>query len=150
MRRLIALIVLALCALTAGAQAERPQPVHWGATLGTLRSVDHRYTVKLTADIDPGWHLYAMHQPDVEALATEVALAGNDRAELLRVNEQQPHVTFESGARTAWFASDAVFTLQVRAARPTTLHVLARYQVCNDRMCLPVATVNLPVTLPAK
>lgn len=113
-----------------------------------------RFTVLLQAAIEPGWHLYALPERDAFPLATEIALAKTNEADLLRVSQEKPQHTVdpESHIVTAWFAQAAVFTLRLASTSqhvPRDLQVLVRYQACNDRMCLPVRSEVVPVTLAA-
>ncbi|MGI4854216.1 MAG: protein-disulfide reductase DsbD domain-containing protein [Janthinobacterium lividum] len=123
-----------------------PSPVHWSTT-GSLPAVVHagtQFQATLVATIDPGWHLYASQQPSGGPLPLVVSIAREDTTELMRVNE--PHARYSTdpqyGVRTAYFEQTAKFTLYLQAApvkneTQQTLHMYARYQACNDRLCLP-------------
>lgn len=129
-------------------------PVHWSAesSLPHLVHAGTHFNVLLHAAIDEGWHLYALPEPNAFPLATEVALASTDAADLLRVDEDKPHHSLdpETKVATAWFAQSATFNLRLSATgsqRPAGLQVMVRYQACNDRMCLPQRDTTVPVQL---
>lgn len=140
-----------------GAHAQgvpRLDPVHWSAEalLPKASPAGSRFTVLLHAAIDTGWHLYALQERDAVPLATEIALASNPTADLLRVAQARPQhrVDPESHLVTAWFTQTALFTLRLASTTqqgPRDLQVLVRYQACNDRMCLPLKNETVPVTI---
>lgn len=132
--------------------------MHW-STHGTVPVVVHAGTLfhaTLLATIDPGWHLYASQQPTGGPMPLVISIAKEDSTELMRVGE--PHALYATdpqfGLRTAYFEGAAKFTLYLRTGPvkdPTsqTLHMYARFQACNDKLCLPpqetVVTVPFPL-----
>ena len=103
--------------------------------------------------IDPGWHVYAMEEPQGGPIATQVGLAENDPAETLRVTSSKPQIAPDAsfGMSTGVFESSVDFTLYLRAVPAPNagdgLQVLIRYQACNDQVCLPPHTDTVPVPL---
>jgi thiol:disulfide interchange protein DsbD len=113
-----------------------------------------KFTVSIIGQIDAGWHLYALEEPQDGPVATEIALTDGDPADLIRVEEGKPKVLPDSVFQkpVGFFAGSADFTLHLQLARdarpgPGTLRVLVRYQSCNDRVCLPPHTDTVPVAL---
>ncbi len=145
-----AILVVALSIFPARAQPAL-EPVHWSADvqLPPALHAGSRFSVLLHAHIDEGWHLYALPDKDASPLSTEVALAKNASADLLRVEEEKHHRSIdpESHVVTGWFARSTTFTLHLAATAgaPRDLQVLVRYQACNERMCLPAKQVRVPV-----
>ena len=132
--------------LPAQSPANTPSPVHWstGGTVPVLVHAGTLFQVSLLATLDPGWHLYASQQPAGGPMPLVISIAKEDGAELFRVAEPHPRYSTDPqfGLRTAYFAEKAKFTLYLRRAPAEdksvqTLHMYARYQACNDRMCLP-------------
>ena len=147
-------LVLLAGSVTAAA-APRP-PVQWQVKSAPAKAVKpgSAVTVVVTGQPDPGWHLYALEEPDGGPVATEVALAEGDPADLLRVEESKPKVLPDAnfGQPTRFFDGPAEFALHLRVlkaatAGPSQMHVLVRYQSCNDRVCLPPHTETIPVPL---
>ena len=136
-----------------------PQPVVvWTVTEAPAQPIHPRVRFHLTVHgaIEPGWHIYALEEPEGGPLETVLALADGDRADLLHVEQGQPETVMDAtfGQRTTMFRSGADFTLQLRlhAGIPPgvqPLHVLVRYQTCNDRVCQPprTATVSVPLRI---
>jgi hypothetical protein len=151
----IALAVIALPIIAIA--APKAMPVHWQAKNAPSKPLKPgtKFTVILEAVIDPGWHLYALEEPKGGPTATEIALTEGDAADLLRVDQGKPKVLPDPVFQqpTGFFETTATFTLYLQLAPgatpgPHTLHVLAKYQSCNDRLCLPphTDTIEIPVT----
>ncbi len=131
-----------------------PAPVRWsaGSTMPVLVHAGTMFTVDIHAAIDPGWHLYALQEPNGGPMPTEIALSKGDRVELLRVGQSHPRDSIDTQfqLRTMYFEQAAKFTLHMRAEPvkdtfDTTLHALIRYQACNDRQCLPPQEASIIV-----
>ena len=152
---LFALVATAL-AFPTSATAAPPTPAHW-----SIQQPSHKplapgatFTVTLAAQIQPGWHLYALQEPDGGPLPTEIGLAENDPLVLLDVSEPAPRKLPDplTHSVAGIFLDNVAFTLKLRAPRTappagTISHVLVRYQTCNDQVCLPphTETVGLPL-----
>ena len=144
--------------LLAGGRAEGAvkTPVQWRVKSAPGKAVKPgaAITVVVTGQPDPGWHLYALEEPTGGPVATEVALAEGDPADLLRVEESKPKVLPDAnfGKPTGFFDGPADFALHLRVLKGTPagasqLRVLVRYQSCNDRVCLPPHTETIAVPL---
>lgn len=142
----------------AAVHAAAKSPVHWSVKNSPAKPVKPgaKFSVTVTGAIDPGWHLYAMEEPQGGPIPTEVALTEGDPADLLRVEESKPKMQADPMFQqpTGLFDGVASFTLRLQMAKdaapgPHTLHVLVKYQSCNDRICLPprTDTVEAPVTV---
>ncbi len=132
-----------------------PNPVHWtvagprvparaGATL----------VLTLTGRVDPGWHVYALEEPEGGPVPTQVGLAEGDPLVLLDVNEPPPMMVQDPVLRqkAGMFQNAVEFTLRVRAPRTPVVagavsHVMVRYQSCNEQVCLPPRTETLALPL---
>ena len=156
MRHALAAALLAACCLSANAAAK--PPVQWHVKTSPTKPIKPglKFNVTVTGDLDPGWHLYALEEPEGGPVATELALTEGDPADLIRVEEGKPKVLPDPLFKkpTGFFEHSAEFTLHLQAARdaaPTAnaLHILVRYQSCNDRICLPphTDTIAVPFTI---
>jgi hypothetical protein len=145
----------ALLLLSATAYAAPNSPAHWSVkTAPAAVKPGVKIALTVTGAIDPGWHLYALEEPEGGPIATIVGLTDGDPADLLTVSESKPIVIDDPlfRLRTGFFRSAVDFTLHLRvdpAARPgpNPLHVLIRFQSCNDQVCLPPHTDSLEVPL---
>ena len=147
------LLMLAACASLYAAPMKPIVQWHIKAAPKAVKA-GARFTVTITGDLDPGWHLYALEEPEDGPVATEIALTDGDPADLIRVEEGEPKVVPDPLFKkpTGYFDHSADFTLHLQAAKAPTasqLRVLIRYQSCNDHVCLPphTDTVNVPLTI---
>ncbi len=151
-----------LCSLilsSVGAVAQAPRPVSW-----QVKSAPHgavkpgaKFDVTVAGAIKPGWHVYALQEPDGGPIATQVGLADGDPADVLKVTSDKPKLVMDPafGMQTGLFLNTVDFTLHLRAPKAggsgaaQPLHVLVRYQSCDNHVCLPphTDTVDVPVTL---
>ena len=144
-----------LLLLSATAFAAPKSPVQWHITsTPSSAKPGTRISIIVSGQIDPGWHLYAMEEPDGGPIATVVGLTEGDPADLLSVTESKPIVIDDPlfHLRTGFFRSSVDFTLHLKidpAAKPgpNPLHVLLRYQSCNDQVCQPPHTDTVEVPL---
>jgi len=144
---------LLLIATTAYAAPKSPAQWHIKAAPASAKA-GAKITLTISGKIDPGWHLYAMEEPDGGPIATVVGLTEGDPADLLSVDESKPILIDDPlfHLRTGFFRSAVDFTLHLRvdpSAKPglNPLHVLIRFQSCNDQVCLPPRTDTLEVPL---
>lgn len=150
------LYVLAVLLLTTGfkADAAPKRPVQWHVKASPAKPVKPgaKFNITITGQLDPGWHLYALEEPQGGPIATEIALTDGDPADLLRVEEAKPKFLPDPSSHqpTGFFENSADFTLHLQSAReagPGALRILVRYQSCNDQVCLPPHTDTIPVPL---
>ena len=136
---------------------ESPQPVRWRVVPVVPAPVARgaAFQAVVTAAIKPGWHLYAMDEPEAGPLPLEFKTAAESPAVLLSVGADQPLGSPGTGnAGESFYVGRARFTLrlQVRplaALGEDAVALTARFQACNDRMCLPpqTSTMELPLTV---
>ena len=148
-------LTLAAAAIAIAAAGQQPEPVRW-AVGSAPKSVaaGQLARIQLAARIEEGWHLYALDQPENGPLPTELT-AGPAPAFTLRksdIESPEPERALDRNfnVETAWYAESVVFTLPVKIAPGAapgaqTIELRARFQACNDTLCLRPATVTLPV-----
>ncbi len=146
---------LAAAALTLAAAGDgvsaQVEPVKWsaGARAATVRP-GAAAEVLVTAQIDQGWHVYAVTQAP-PPIATRIRIpAGQPFTLDGSVRAPSPRSAFDAsfGIDTVFYAGAAVFAVPVRiaadaAAGRTTIRVQAYFQACNDQFCLPPKTVTM-------
>ncbi len=137
-----------------GAQA--PNPVAWVVKTAPHGNVKpgSKFAVSVVGTVQTGWHLYAMEEPDGGPIATQVGLAEGDPASVLRVSASKPQTIHDDALQldTGVYLTTAEFTLSLKAATAPShdpLHVLVRYQTCNNKVCLPprTQTIEVPVRI---
>lgn len=149
--------ILALAAALLSQASPVPDPVRWLLAQTAPRPVAaaSTTTVKLKAEIRPGWHLYSIGQPPGGPIATEISLPAGQPFTFARpIAAPKPHVIFDPGfgMPVQLYTDQAEFglTIKVGAAAPAgsqTLTVEARYQSCNDSLCLPPRTTRSTLLL---
>ena len=130
------------------------RPVRWTVVGGSSpRDVVQGRTVPITvqADIAKGWHVYSLTQKPGGPIpmrldlvrAVDVVVRGVIRA-------PKPERTFDKnfGIETEVYSGNARFTIPIGApAHSLTglrrFQIAASYQVCSDKVCLPMRTDKL-------
>ncbi len=98
---------------------------------------------RLTARMEPGWHLYSLTTPR-PPIATSIALAANPAIGAVQVYQPKPKRELDPNfnSETETFGGETVFLLRIpvlkeAAAGAAELTAQVRYQACNDKLCLP-------------
>jgi thiol:disulfide interchange protein len=110
--------------------------------------------VQLTADIDEGWHLYALDQPAGGPIPTTIKIAdGSPFAIDGEITSPKPTIKADPNfivddkpIDTKFFERTASFNIQAKATADTSADALAlnvRFQLCNDKFCLPPKTLKV-------
>ncbi len=146
-----------LCACVAGcgprASAQVTDHVHWQLEVPASAAPGAKILVKLTAAVDPDWHLYSLTTPQPGPIATTIKMDPGGVASY-RVFQPKPEVTFDAnfGRETETYRNSAVFYIEA-ALKPGSPEVTAlpRYQVCSATSCIPPVTrkASAPIRLDA-
>jgi thiol:disulfide interchange protein DsbD len=144
--RLFRIAGLAACvaavALAQDVNAKRLDPVQWSMT-STAEVAKPGATVplRLTAKIDPGWHLYSLTIPK-DLYPTKITLTENSAVEDYTVYQPQPVRAMDPNLKEVveTYANQAAFwipaTLKKDATGPVELTAQVRYRACDDKQCL--------------
>ena len=144
MRRILPLLFLAgvtLCGQTA-------DHVKWSLTGPKTAAPGSRILAKLTAAIDPGWHLYSLTTPQPGPIATKIRLRDDGgNFESIRIFQPPPIRKFDPNFNrdTETYEESAIFYLEA-TLKPSSkegsleLSALPRYQVCSSTVCIPPVT----------
>lgn len=133
-------------AFTVAAAAGAQNPVAWTVTPAAKAAVAGGTTsVKITAAIQDGWHIYSLTQPAGGPNPTRFTLPDSQPFTLGgAIVGPAPKVGFDEtfNINVETHEKTAEFTIPVKIdkdAKPGTqqLHVNARYQVCNATSCIP-------------
>jgi len=144
-------LLLALLA-AAAVPAAPPDPVAWkleGAPEKPLKP-GARFTLRLVAKIQDGWHLYSLKPMAEGPIPTRIWLAeGQPFALAAAVRGPAPRVVDDPafGMEVELYEGEATFTLPLRIGEASggvqKLLVNASYQSCNNKICLPPKTVRV-------
>ncbi len=116
---------------------------------GKTLKKDETFKVKLKAEIEEGWHLYAVEQPTGGPFPTKITLAENTPFAIEgKIESPTPITKFDPNFQieTKFFDRQAEFNLPLKTSSETNTDALAvnvRFQICNDTLCLPPKTVKV-------
>lgn len=159
LRKLLVITVALIAVAMAATVATRSvygldDPIRWSIepvdSKKPLRPGD-RFSVKVIAKIDEGWHLYSLTQAEGGPLPTRITLPDDQPFKLDgNIQSPTPYVAPDPnfGIDTEYYEGTATFILPVGIAtnaKPGEIKLLvnAFYQSCNDQICLPPKTVKL-------
>ncbi|MBK8464380.1 MAG: thioredoxin family protein [Chloracidobacterium sp.] len=154
MRKFVFLFLPFLLAISAAAQSPAKWSLASDSKPAQLKSGD-KIKVILKAEIESGWHLYALEQPEGGPIATTIKATEGIPFEIDgKIDSQKPTVKEDplftgmdgKALVTKFFADNASFSVPLKitsdmASDAVSLDV--RFQVCNDRFCQPPKTVRV-------
>jgi thiol:disulfide interchange protein DsbD len=126
-------------------------PVKWSYSAN--KKDNQTYEVKISASINPGWHLYSQTTPDGGPVATKISFNKNP---LLTMDGTAKEVgkmitRYEEvfGVDTKFYADKVEFvqTVKLKGKAKTNVNGELQFMVCNDQQCLPPSTINFSVVL---
>lgn len=134
-------------------------PVTWSAKLApsALRAGETG-RIQLSAKIGGSWHIYAPTTPPGGPIATKITLVPNAIATQVGTKIAQPKPLRQKdegfGIFIETFSKAVTFGIPVKlkpSAKSGTMQVRVRYQVCNEKLCLPPkdAVISVPVKVEA-
>ena len=146
MPRAVLVFVMAL-GLCLGAAPQRPNDVIRWSAVGPGSPVRPGGTadIRITAEIEPGWHLYGFAQPPGGPRSLEVKAAKDGPVTVLsaKLDPPPPKVqhdsTFNIDARFYDEKTTIVVPVRVAATGPAGTRRVSleiAFQACNERMCL--------------
>jgi thiol:disulfide interchange protein DsbD len=154
------LLVLAATATLAHAAQD---PVQWSlAPEKTTVAPGGTVLARLTATLEPGWHLYSPTTPKGGPIPTSVGLADSPAIASVHVYEPKPERRFDPNFQldTETYEKEVEFLLAIELKKDTPAGILdltaqVRYQSCNDKLCLPpkrktaTASITVDASAPA-
>ena len=150
--RTISLIILFSVAALA------QSPAKWSLSTdakGPMLANGDAFKANVKADIETGWHLYALEQPEGGPIATTIKVSEGAPFEITGKIESPKPVTkvdplfigLDGKALVTKYYSDAVtFVVPVKANAAASTDQLAfdvRFQLCNDTSCTPPKTIRV-------
>jgi thiol:disulfide interchange protein DsbD len=127
-------------------------PTRWSLesdAKGKALQRSEKFKAALRAEIEDGWHLYALEQPEGGPIPTTVKVDENVPFILEgKVTTPAPVTKFDPNFNidTKFFEKQAQFNLSLQAtadAKADDLAINVRFQLCNDTFCLPPKTVKV-------
>ncbi|MCC7176700.1 MAG: thioredoxin family protein [Bryobacterales bacterium] len=132
-----------MCCLLPAALAQRLDPIQWSLVPDAPAAAPGALVpARLTARIEPGWHLYSLTTPK-GPIPTTVRLLDQPAVARWEIYQPKPAVAFDPNFKleTETFENEAVFLIGFELAKdvapgPVELSVQVRYQACDARQCL--------------
>src|SRR5579883_3150685 len=148
------LLVIGLGVLSS-VSAARLDPVQWQLSADPARApAGATVALRLTAKLDPGWHLYSLTTPPGGPIPTTAKLEDSPAVESYKLYQPKPERKFDPNFNldTETFQNEAVFWIVAAlkkdaAPGPVNLTAQVRYQSCDDKQCLPPRTKTTSFTL---
>ena len=144
-------ILVSFFALTAHAQSDAK--VKW--KYEALKKSKTQYEILMTATIEKGWHLYSQNQSeDAIALPTAVRLSPNPfltpKGKVKESGKLYDQIDAATRTRARYYADKVVFSqlIELKKNVKTSVNGEIEFMVCDDKQCLPPATVKFSVKLP--
>ena len=137
---------LTVCLLfSAAAFSQRLDPVQWSLGADTSKAAPGAsVSLRLTARIDDGWHVYSLTTPKGGPIPTTITLPDNPAIAGFKIYQPKPAREFDNtwGFDTETFTKEIVFWItadlsKTMPAGPLDLTAAVRYQCCDSRQCLP-------------
>lgn len=115
-------------------------PITWTTSVNRISDVE--YDLVATANIGPGWHLYAQSVPENGPISTSFTFEPNDDYQKMgNTTEGEGHKAHDPvfDMVIKYFERKATFTqrIKVKNGEATTVHAKVRFMMCNDTNCLP-------------
>lgn len=156
--RILAMAFLGLMIANYANAQEEPEPVQWQIETAALQvTPGQKVTVKLTAELDHGWHIYSLTQGEGGPTPTQISMpAGQPFTLAGKVIGGEPQSNFDEnfGIQVEQYEETTSFTVPVAVASKvdgsvTAIKIDALFQACTASLCLPPQTTQLsvPVTL---
>lgn len=132
-------------------QSQIRNPVDWDFQVRKIG--EGQFEVTYTATLQKGWHIYSQFTPDGGPVPTRITVLRNP---LLQLDGQarevgKPEVRHEElfGVDVRQFSNKVQFVqkLRVKGKVKTALRGNIEYMTCNDKECLPPATVPFEISL---
>lgn len=143
-----------LLLLSAFAQSQILKPVTW--TTSAEKVNDSEFDLLITAEIDPGWHLYSQNVPDGGPIPTTISFSepGESYQLIGGPTEGEGHEEFDNVFEMdiKYFENQAVFKQRIRVLtdEKITLNGVVEFMVCDDTNCLPPTEIDLAFEVQGK
>lgn len=149
MKRSIILFSMLMLAFSAMAQVKNP--VKWQFSAKKINGTT--YEVRLTANIDAGWHIYTMDHTSDIGVATSIDFnknplgtpEGKIKVEGKAVSMKDP----STGENVKFFSNQVSFVqvIKLKAAVKTNITGAVEFMSCDDKQCLPPTSRNFSIAL---
>lgn len=129
-----------------------PSPVSWKC-IAEKKTAAGIYVVRVTAAIDPGWHIYSRHMNPCCLMPTRVSFRPHPdivlRGSVLECGELQTRYDEILLMETRYYQGLVTFVQAavLKGEPPATLSGTVEFMACEAKACMPPRTERFEVTL---
>jgi thiol:disulfide interchange protein DsbD len=135
--------------------AAQENPVKWSLEAPRQARPGEKIAARLTATVTEGWHLYSLKKLEGGPYPTSITVPEGQPFRLAGEIEAPAPVTVKDEAfdmEVEMYFGEAAFVVPVEVAKDAAagdakLVVAARFQVCDNKLCLPPRTVRSEATV---
>lgn len=148
--RILFSVAIALTSLTHAQEAAK-----WSAAaVSDEATPGGKITIKVTAKVNKGWMVYSTKDYEEGPVPTKIGFAEGTFVSTTNLKQPTPKKKYDEnfGIETEYYDKDVTFTLtgkvadNAKAGKQKAV-VEVTFMACNDRLCLPPETVELPVEI---
>lgn len=135
-------------------QAQILKPIKWFFTAAPVKGKIDIYEVKITAEIDKGWHIYSQSTPEggpaptvIKFKPNPLVLLGGKVKELGKLHKEASQ---EFGVEVWSYDGTVSFVQIVKLKKPglkTSLSGTVEFMVCDENQCLPPEELEFNIPL---
>lgn len=139
MKKILAFTISMFTAVVVLAQVE--DPVRW--SFSSKKIGDKTYEIRLTALIEPGWHVYSQTTPDGGPVKTSIDFTKNPlvtlQGNIKEIGKMEQHFEKLFGVQVKQFSDKVDFVQKIilKAKVKTSINGTVEFMSCNDHECLP-------------
>ena len=146
-------IYLLIAIFLIGSTSFGQEAAKWSASAATPSvKAGESFQLKVHAKMNDKWHIYSITPMEEGPVATEIGFAdGGDFSRKGKIRQPKPIVKFDDAFQinTEFFEDKVTFTLDVAVKKSASVgkrkgSVEVSFMACNDRMCLPPSTIDVP------
>ena len=146
----VTLLSLLVTLMSAVAMAQSSNEVKW--TYSAKKIADKTYEVRMTANVNSGWHIYSQNVGVDGPIPTSFTFSKNPLVVLDgKPNEVGKVISKKEevwGGVVRYFENKVEFVQKVKVkGGKTKLAGKVEYMVCNDKECLPPAETDFSVNI---
>lgn len=126
-------------------------PVNW--TITTKKLADKTYEIRVSANIQKGWHIYSQNTPDGGPIPTAISYSKNplitlqgDTKEIGKL-EQRFEPLFNVDVKQFSNKVDFVQVIKLKANVKTSIEIGVEFMTCDEKTCLPPTTKKFTVSI---
>ena len=131
--------------------AQVQSPVDW--TFSAKKITATTYEIYLTANLEPGWHVYSQSTPDGGPIPTTISFSKNPlvllNGKVKEVGKLEQRFEELFGVDVKQFSDKVSFvqTIQLKGKVKTSISGNVEFMTCNDQECMPPTTQKFSIAL---